>query len=39
MLVPSFPHLSIIAVFGALLFFDLLLLVVGLKQFEKKAIS
>jgi len=26
-------------VFAALLFFDVLLLVVGLKQFEKKAIS
>ncbi len=39
MLVPNFPHLSIVAVFVALLFFDLLLLVVGLRQFEKKAIS
>jgi len=39
MLVPIFPHLSIVAVFVALLFFDLLLLVVGLRQFEKKAIS
>ncbi len=39
MLVPGFPHLSLIAVFAALLFFDVLLLVVGLKQFEKKAIS
>ena len=39
MLVPGFPHLSIVAVFAALLFFDALLLVVGLKQFEKKAIS
>jgi ABC-2 type transport system permease protein len=39
MLVPNFPHLSIVAVFAALLFFDTLLLVVGLRQFEKKAIS
>ena len=39
MLVPGFPHLSTIAVMGALVFFDLLLLVVGLRQFEKKAIT
>jgi ABC-2 type transport system permease protein len=39
MLVPKFPHLSTIAVLGALVFFDVLLLVVGLRQFEKKAIS
>ncbi len=39
MLVPGFPHLSTIAVLGALVFFDVLLLVVGLRQFEKKAIS
>jgi ABC-2 type transport system permease protein len=39
MLVPGFPHLSIIAVLAALVFFDVLLLVVGLRQFEKKAIS
>ena len=39
MLVPKFPHLSTIAVLAALVFFDLLLLVVGLRQFEKKAIS
>ncbi len=38
-LVPKFPHLSTIAVLAALVFFDLLLLVVGLRQFEKKAIS
>jgi len=38
-LVPQFPHLSIIAVIGALLFFDVLLLVVGLRQFENKAVS
>ena len=39
MLVPGFPHLSTVAVLGALAFFDVLLLVVGLRQFEKKAIS
>jgi ABC-2 type transport system permease protein len=39
MLVPGFPHLSTIAVLAALVFFDVLLLVVGLRQFEKKAIS
>jgi ABC-2 type transport system permease protein len=38
-LVPQFPHLSTIAVLAALLFVDVLLLVVGLRQFEKKAIS
>ena len=39
MLVPGFPHLSTIAVLITLLLFDILLLVVGLRQFEKKAIS
>jgi ABC-2 type transport system permease protein len=39
MLVPGFPHLSIIAVLAALVFFDALFLFVGLRQFEKKAIS
>jgi ABC-2 type transport system permease protein len=39
MLVPKFPHLSTVAVVVALVFFDVLLLVVGLRQFEKKAIS
>jgi len=39
MLVPKFPHLSAIAVLAALVFFDLLLLVVGLRQFAKKAIT
>jgi ABC-2 type transport system permease protein len=39
MLVPGFPHLSIIAVLAALVFFDVLFLFVGLRQFEKKAIS
>ena len=38
-LVPQFPHLSGTAVLAALFFFDVLLLIVGLRQFEKKAIS
>jgi len=38
-LVPQFPHLPISAVLIALVFFDVLLLVVGLRQFEKKAVS
>ena len=38
-LVPQFPHLSAMAVLAALLFFDLVLLIVGLRRFEKKAIS
>ena len=38
-LVPQSPHLSGTAVLGALFFFDLLLLIVGLRQFEKKAVS
>ena len=38
-LVPQFPHLSTVAVLVALLFFDLLLLVIGLRQFRSKAVS
>jgi ABC-2 type transport system permease protein len=38
-LVPQFSHLSTIAVLIVLCFFDLLLLMLGLRQFEKKAIS
>jgi len=38
-LVPQFPHLPIWAVLGALVSFDVLLLVVGLWQFEKKAVG
>ncbi len=38
-LVPQFPHLSTIAVFVALIFFDVVFLMVGLRQFDKKAIS
>jgi len=38
-LVPQFPHLSIIAVLVGLLIFDALLLVAGLRQFRNKAVS
>jgi ABC-2 type transport system permease protein len=38
-LAPQFSHLSVVAVLSALTFFDVLLLVVGLRQFEKKAVS
>ena len=38
-LVPQFPHLPTTAVILALLFFDVLLLVLGLRQFEKKSVT
>ncbi len=38
-LVPQFPHLSMAAVLVMLVVFDILLLVVGLRRFEKKAVS
>jgi len=38
-LVPQFPHLSTAAVILALLFFDVLLLVLGLRQFENKSVT
>jgi ABC-2 type transport system permease protein len=38
-LVPQFPHLPIFAVLLALLIFDSLLLVVGLRQFRRKAVT
>ena len=38
-LVPQFPHLSAMAVLIALSVFDLLLLLAGLHQFQKKSIS
>jgi len=38
-LVPQFPHLSMLAVFLGLIFFDTLLLGVGLRQFHRKAVS
>jgi ABC-2 type transport system permease protein len=38
-LVPQFPHLSLAAVLIALFLFDLLFLAVGLRQFDRKAIT
>jgi ABC-2 type transport system permease protein len=38
-LAQGFPHLGTAAVLAALVFFDALLLVIGLRQFEKKAVS
>lgn len=38
-LVPQFPHLPVTAVLAALIFFDVLLLAVGLRQFDKKAVG
>jgi ABC-2 type transport system permease protein len=38
-LVPQFPHLSLPFILVALTFFDVLLLVVGLRQFHRKAVS
>ena len=38
-LVPQFPHLSLIFVLVALTSFDVLLLVAGLRQFRRKAVS
>ena len=38
-LVPKLPHLSSIAVFAALIFFDLLLIFIGLRRFESKSVS
>ena len=38
-LVPQFSHLPMIATLVALLLFDLVLLYIGLRQFDKKAIS
>ena len=38
-LVPQSPHLSTVAVLVVLLLFDALLLAVGLRQFDKKAVS
>ena len=38
-LVPQFPHLSTPLIVAALTVFDVLLLVVGLRQFQKKAIT
>jgi len=38
-LVPQFPHLPLVAVLLALLIFDSLLLIVGLRQFRHKAVT
>ena len=38
-LVPQFPHLSLFAVLSGLGLFDLLLLVMGLRQFHRKAVD
>jgi len=38
-LVPQFPHLSTLLILAALTGFDVLLLIVGLRQFQKKAVS
>jgi len=38
-LVPQFPHLSLPVILVALTAFDVLLLVVGLRQFQKKAVT
>ena len=38
-LVPQFPHLPVLAVLLALLVFDSLLLVIGLRQFRHKAVT
>jgi ABC-2 type transport system permease protein len=38
-LVPQFPHLSLLAVLSALLFFNALLFTTGLRQFYGKAVS
>jgi ABC-2 type transport system permease protein len=38
-LVPQFPHLATVAVLVALVFFDCLLLLLGLRQFDRKAVS
>jgi len=38
-LVPQFPHLSLVAVLVMLVVFDVLLLFVGLRQFDRKAVS
>ncbi len=38
-LVPQFPHLSAAAVLVALVLFDVLLLLIGLRQFHRKAVS
>jgi ABC-type polysaccharide/polyol phosphate export permease len=38
-LVPQFPHLPTVFILAALVVFDCLLLVAGLRQFQNKAVS
>lgn len=38
-LVPQFPHLPVIVVFLGLVIFAALLLIVGLRQFRRKAVT
>ena len=38
-LVPQFPHLSLLTVVAGLVCFNVLLLVIGLRQFHRKAID
>ena len=38
-LVPQFPHLPVVAILLALLIFDSLLMMVGLRQFRRKAVT
>jgi ABC-2 type transport system permease protein len=38
-LVPQFPHLSLVVAFLGLIFFDTLMLLVGLRQFRRKAVT
>jgi ABC-2 type transport system permease protein len=37
-LVPQFPHLSLPVIFGGLIFFNVLFLAVGIRQFRRKAV-
>ena len=37
-LVPQFPHLSLPAIFGGLIFFNLLFVTLGIRQFRRKAV-
>jgi hypothetical protein len=37
--VPQFPHLSLLAVLGALVIFNFLLFTMGLRKFYGKAVS
>jgi len=37
-LVPQFPHLSLTVIFGGLIFFNVLFLALGIRQFRRKAV-